>query len=57
MFEGGGGHEMLMDAYLGEGGIFEMLMLAFLKPLIQNQSLKMIKATSIVKNYKDTFLS
>ena len=25
MFEGGGGHEMLMDAYVGEGGISEML--------------------------------
>lgn len=25
MFEGGGGHKMLMDAYVGEGGKFEML--------------------------------
>ena len=25
MFEGGGGHEMLMDAYVGEGGVSKML--------------------------------
>ena len=26
IFEGGRGHKMLTDAYLGEGGVFEMLM-------------------------------
>ena len=25
IFEGGGGHKMLTDAYLGEGGVFQML--------------------------------
>ena len=26
IFEGGGGHKMLTDAYIGEGSVFEMLM-------------------------------